>query len=79
VVQARPSLTLPPPARRPPPFPRMPSPQVKDLCSASQTSREWRAAAGAADSAWQRAFEADFGPEKAADYGNLRTWRDKYM
>lgn len=52
---------------------------VPDLARAAQTSREWRVASAAADHAWRRAFEAEFGAEKAVDFALLRTWRDKYM
>lgn len=52
---------------------------MKDLAAAGSVNVEWRAVAGEADGAWQRAFEADFGAAKAVDFVRLRTWRDKYM
>ena len=53
--------------------------QVRDLAAAAQVCREWRAAACAADSAWQRLFLSEFTRLKAADFARLSTWRDKYI
>lgn len=53
--------------------------EVSDLCRAACVSREWRAAAAAAQAAWRQAFVEEFGEEKAQDFAQLRSWRDKYM
>jgi hypothetical protein len=52
---------------------------VRDLAAAAQVCREWRAAAGAADAAWQRLFLSEFTALKAADFARLSTWRDRYI
>ncbi len=52
---------------------------MADLCRAACVSREWRAAAAAAQTAWRQAFVEEFGLEKAQDFVQLRSWRDKYM
>ncbi|KAL4420060.1 hypothetical protein ABPG77_004325, partial [Micractinium sp. CCAP 211/92] len=52
---------------------------VADLCRAACVSREWRVAAAAAQTAWRQAFVEEFGLEKAQDFVQLRSWRDKYI